>query len=457
MAGIGFEIRKILEKDTFLSVLEAYGFAGLISSGPWILSIFAVMIIGVFSLGMVLPTESIVQFLVSVTYLMAASLTFTGLLQLMFTRFVADRLYEGGGAIVLPNLMGALVVTSLASGLVALVLLPLFVGLGSIYVLVLYLNFVVLCNLWIVLIFLSSMKAYQQILLLFFLGYSVAVIASLLLTPYGKAGLLGGVLLGHGVLLFSFLYLIVREYPGERLIAFDFLDRKKVFISLAFTGLFFNAGVWIDKVIFWYHPDTSQAVLGPLRASIIYDFPIFLAYLSIIPGMAVFLVRMETDFAEQYELFYDSVRDGDTLQHIEYRKNQMVDTARQGIYEIFKVQGITVVLLLLWGESILRWFGISTLYAPLLYIDIVGVGMQVLFLSILNVLFYLDARKQALWLCGLFMVANGVLSYASIALGAAFFGYGFALSMTLVSILGMYLLSNLMDKLEYRTFMLQGA
>jgi len=112
--------------------------------------------------------------------------------------------------------------------------------------------------------------------------------------------------------------------------------------------------------------------------------------------MAVFLVRMETDFAEQYDLFYNSVREGDTLQNIQYRKSQMIYTARQGIYEIFKVQGITVVLLLLWGKDILNAFGISSLYAPLLYIDIVGVGMQVLFLSILNVLFYLDDRKTSL-------------------------------------------------------------
>ena len=39
MAGIGFEIRKILKKNTLLSVFEAYSYAGLIGSGPWLLSI----------------------------------------------------------------------------------------------------------------------------------------------------------------------------------------------------------------------------------------------------------------------------------------------------------------------------------------------------------------------------------------------------------------------------------
>ena len=34
MAGIGFELRKILSKDSYTSTMRAYLYAGLISSGP---------------------------------------------------------------------------------------------------------------------------------------------------------------------------------------------------------------------------------------------------------------------------------------------------------------------------------------------------------------------------------------------------------------------------------------
>jgi uncharacterized membrane protein len=459
MAGIGFEIRKILERDTFLSLLEAYGFAGLISSGPWVLSILGVMIIGILSYNMVAPQTLIVQFLVSVTYLMAFSLIITGTLQLMFTRFIADRLFEFKKSIILPNMLGALMLTTLVSGLFGFAILMLFFSQPLFYRLLMLANFVALCNLWIVVIFLSSMKTYLLIVGLFFVGYAIAVISALTLSSmgYGLDGLLLGVLCGHSFLLFSFLFVIIREYPGERLVAFDFMKRGQVFVSLAFTGLFFNLGVWADKLVFWFYPDTSQLVIGPLRASLIYDLPIFLAYLSIIPGMAVFLVRMEADFAEQYDLFYTAIREGDTLQRIFYRKDRMIYTARQGIYEIFKVQGITVVLLLLWGKDILELIGISTLYVRLFYIDVVGVSVQVLLLSIMNVLFYLDGRKIALFLSGLFLILNTGLSALSIHLGASFFGYGFTIAMALTSIIGLALLSRKMDRLEYETFMLQGS
>ena len=73
--------------------------------------------------------------------------------------------------------------------------------------------------------------------------------------------------------------------------------------------------------------------------------------------MAVFLVRLETDFVEYYEKFYDAVRKGGTLQHIENMRNEMVYSARQGILEIIKIQSITVLIVFVAGPSLLRMLG----------------------------------------------------------------------------------------------------
>ena len=260
---------------------------------------------------------------------------------------------------------------------------------------------------------------------------------------------------GEALLFFSFLFMIIRRYPGEKLISFDFLSNKKVYYSLFFCGLFYNIGVWADKIIFWYSPSTSIQIIGTLRASPIYDLPIFLAYLSIIPGMAVFLVKMETDFVEEYDRFYTAIREGSSLEEIYYLKDNMIQTARAGLYDIFKIQGITVACLLLWGEQILPFIGIDPNYKTLLFIDVVGVGVQVIFLSILNILFYLDKRSTVLFLAGLFLVINVVLTLLSIAFGPQFYGYGFALSTIVTSVVGLFWLSKQFEDLEYETFMLQ--
>ncbi|MGM0767953.1 MAG: exopolysaccharide Pel transporter PelG [Pseudomonadota bacterium] len=457
MAGIGFELRRILKRDSFLNLLEAYGLAGIISSGPWVLSVLGVMLIGIISLSVAVSGTEVVQFLVSVTYLMAISLTLSGLFQHVFTRWVADRLYSNHQALILPNLMGLIWVSTLLSmalGVVAMIwLMP---GTSVMYRLLMLANFVVLCNLWPVTIFLSSMKSYRRIVVVFTLGYATAVVGSLILADYGLEGLLTGLLFGHSLLFFSFFYTIIRQYPGDSFIRFDFTQRKQIFPALILTGLLFNAAVWADKVIFWFHPDTSQPIIGMLRASVIYDLPIFLAYLSIIPGMAVFLVRMETDFSEAYDRFYNAVREGDTLARINHFRDQMVIVARNGIYEIFKVQGLTVILLFLWAEEILTAIGISTLYLPLFYIDLVAVSIQLLLLAIQNVLFYLDARGINVTLCTLFFASNIVLTLITIEMGASFYGYGFAGATLISALTGLWLLSRKFDQLEYETFMLQG-
>lgn len=123
MAGIGFELRKILSRDSYTATLHAYVYAGLISSGPWVLSILSVMLVGVISLGLVVPEVLIRQFLITVTYLMATSLILTGGLQLFFTRFVSDRLFERKYEQILPNLVGVLLLVTLGSGALGILLL----------------------------------------------------------------------------------------------------------------------------------------------------------------------------------------------------------------------------------------------------------------------------------------------------------------------------------------------
>jgi uncharacterized membrane protein len=454
MAGIGFELRKILARDSYSSTLRAYVYAGLLSAGPWVLSIISVMLIGILSIGIVFPELLVRQFLVTTTYLFACSLIATGGLQVFFTRFVSDRLFEKKPHVILPNLLGIMLIATVVAGLLAFVLLWWLFDEPFLYRLLVLTNFVTLCNLWLVIIFLSGMKQYNRILLTMLGGYSLMVVSSFFLRPWGLNGLLFALLIGHGTLLFVFLFDILREYRADKLIAFDFLQRKQVFLSLLVTGICYNMGIWADKFIFWFNPMTSEQVIGPLRASMLYDLPIFLAYLSIIPGMAVFLVRIETDFAEWYERLFDAVRDGQTLQHIAQLKSEMTIAIRQGLQEICKVQGITVVLLFLFAPPLLSWLGISHFYLPLFYIDLIGVSLQMLLMALLNVFFYLDKRAIVLELSVLFVVLNIALTLLSQYLGPSFYGYGFTIALACCVLLGMMRLNKALDDLEYNTFML---
>jgi len=456
MAGIGFELRKLLAKDSLSGIFQAYLYASVIGSGPWVLSIIGILVIGLVSSAVNAQGLLVTQFQVSVTYLIAASLILTGFVQLSFTRFIADRLYQKQEAIVLPNFNGVVLVVTAASGTLGLIAaFALFDGLNIVYRMLMLTGFVMLSNIWVATIFLSGLKQYQQIVLLYALGYGVTVVSALTLRPLGLEGLLLGFVLGHGVMLLGMVLLVVRAYPAERFIAFDYAKPGAMYASLMFVGFLYNLGVWLDKIIFWYAPSTGQAVIGPLNASVIYDLPVFLAYLSILPGMAVFLVRMETDFVEYYQQFYDAVRSGSTLGRLEDLRNEMVYTIRRGLFEIIKVQTIATLAIFVAGPAMLRALGIPELYLPLLYIDVVAAGLQVVLLGLMNVFFYLDKRRVVLGLTLLFAMLNGLFTWATLNLGAAWYGYGFAAAVFVTVFIAFQVLDRRLERLEYETFMLQ--
>lgn len=456
MAGIGFELRKLLKKDTLFGLLEAYTYAGIIGSGPWVLSIIGILIIGLLSTAVVVPAYLVTQFQTSVTYLIASSLIFTGCAQLAFTRFVSDRLFEKRNDLILGNLngllMGTVVVASLLGTLAIFVALP---GESVAYRILMLAGFVLMCCIWIITIFLSGLKRYKAIVLTFAAGYATTVGLALLLRPFGLEGLMAGFVIGHCLLFGGMWWLVVSYFPQVQLIRFEFARREWLYGSLIVIGLLYNLGVWADKIMFWFFPGTSAPIIGHLRASVIYDLPVFLAYLSIIPGMAVFMVRIETDFVEYYDKFYDAVRSGGSLEYIQDMRDEMVYAIRQGLSEIAKIQTLAILVTFVAGPAILSALNISELYLPLLHIQVIGAGLQVVLLSVLNVFFYLDQRRIILILCAEFLSLNILLTALSLWLGAAFYGYGFTLSVLTTLLTALLLLDKKLARLEFETFMLQ--
>jgi polysaccharide biosynthesis protein PelG len=454
MAGIGFEIRNILRKDSFWGFFRAYSYAGLIGSGPWILSFAGILLIHFWGRRLGISTHLITQFQTAVTYVIAGSLVFSSVLTLAFTRYASDRIYEKQTQRIIPAFFGALTLLIAAGGLVGGSLAFFcFPNQSLLFRIVLAMSFVTLNGIWLSCSLLSGLKHYLSQVLLFGLGYALVVIASLYLRDFGLEGLLGGFLLGHFVMLIGMLRLILRHFPLVPELSFDFLRQRHWYFTLTLGALAYQLGIWIDKVYFWYTPGLGQTILGPLRSSLIYDIPVFLSYIATLPGMAVFLMRMETDFAEKHRHFYQAIQGGATLAEIGEAKDEMMETIRQGLLEIAKIQVLAVLVAMIWGPTLLRELGISPLYQHLLFIDVVAAGLQVVFLGLCNVLFYLDKRKAVLGLSVLLLVLNFGFTMLSVQLGADFYGYGFATALLVAVMCGLMKLDHDLHHLEFRTFM----
>lgn len=455
MAGVGFSLKTLRSDESYSGLIRLYGAAGIISSGPWLLSILTLLFIGLIGQRLVPEPVALSRFQVSVTWLFAASLLWTGPMQLMFTRFSADREYSDEHAETLPNLYGALAVIGLSSAALGALGASQFHGTTLLFKLVLTSAFVVLSQVWLAVIVLTGLRAHLQVFACFALGYGITFLACMMLARFAETGLLAGFVAGQSALLFSALWVLSRKMPSQSEVAFRVFTRRSLFLELGVVGFLYNFGIWIDKLIFWWTPGTGHIVYGPLRASEVYDLPIFLAYLTIVPGMAVFLVRVETDFAECHHAYYAAVRNGAPLLRIEALRDEMTDAARRAVLDIVKVQGVTLLACTIVGPWLLALCGLSELHLPLFYIDAAGVALQVILLAVTSMFFYLDRRRAVSVLAGLLVVSNAGLTVLTQWLGPEFYGYGFAIAMAITSIAGLIALSRAFSQLVRDTFMRQ--
>ena len=455
MAGIGFTLKHMLHKGTISGVAESYLYAGVIGSGPWLLSVVAIFTTLLLASGSAIGHGAVDDFQVSVTYLMVSSLLFTSFLQLMFTRFIADCLYAKDEEAVCPNLLGAIlltIVTATAAGFVAWAAWP---STPRSYALLMITSFATLSAIWIVAIFASAIKAHRTILFAFALGYGLTVILGWLLQPFGSNGLLTAFLAGQASLLFLLLHGVLRQYKSETLVRFTFLQRDRIYPSLILTGFLYTFGTWCDKFVFWADALTGVDILGPLRASPLYDIPVFIGSLSMLPGMAAFLLTVETNFAAKCTAFFDTVSEGGTLADVRRAKANMIGAMRSAFMSIGKVQSVTVMVLLILHADLLSAIGISPMYRGPVMICIIASSLQVLFIAALSILFYLDARRSVLGLCALFALCNLGASWLTLSMGPAFFGYGLFGAVLVSLTAAVVVVVGLIEEVDYHTFMLQ--
>ncbi|WP_028950953.1 exopolysaccharide Pel transporter PelG [Sulfurihydrogenibium subterraneum] len=454
MAGISFELRKVLRERTLGSIAKAFGYSTFLSAGPYLISITTLILSYYLLSPFVSDKRVIIQFQVIITYLVAFSLILTGFSQLMITRFIADRIFEKKYNLVLPNLLGNMILNMAIGFIISLLFgLIFFKEQGSLFIILYSFNYTIFCGLWIVNVVLSSLKSYKFIVLSFALGYLTFLVLSLLFVKFGLNGLLLSFFLGQSLLFYMLIGYMIKNHDSDSILRFDFFDKDKIYISLIFSGFFYNIGVWVDKFVFWFTPFTSVEILGPIRSSLVYDIPMFLAYISIAPGMAIFFLKLEMEFAEYYDRYYKAVREGATLPKIYEYGDEMILSARNVVLDTMRIQGIAFVIFLLFDEFLLKLFNISLLYIPLLHILMLGTYLQLIFMSILAILNYFDRRIEAMVSSLIFAITNFIFSLITIYLGPYYYGYGFIFSLLVSNVVAIILLRRFLDEVHYRTFM----
>jgi uncharacterized membrane protein len=450
MAGIGFELRRMLdERKGFVAKVRAYSCAALIASGPWLMTILTLTLLNVAGpyLG---GTEGYSLFRGLVTYGFAFSLILQGVVQMAVTRWVADLLYGKRYEEVLPAFAACLAVTGAVHAVIGTGFCV-WAGFAARLSLLVVSLFTIIGMTWIALVWLSLVRQYDDVLRAYVYGTLVAMVGVLLVfLSQGTEPILAAYTAGQAFTLVLLLRTILRgmETGGTRTFA---VFRSLVsFPVLAGVGFAYNAAIWVDKMIFWFADGTGPHRL--VRYHPLYDTCSFLAYLTVVPALAVNLVHLETSFYERYRAYYGAILAGSPLAVVERNRQRMFESLHEGIVRLLRLQAALTAAVIIFAPQILQLLEMPETAVRVFRLTTLGAGFHVLLLICILLQMYFDLRAHALATSVAFLLLNGALAWWSVNRGVETYGVGYAVASFLSLLFGFGLLQRSLERLDYHTF-----
>ncbi len=455
MAGIAFRLQKLLQGDSYTDLIRAYLYSSIISTGPMLVIIFVLALLRT-TLSTHVSIDETNLFFTLIVYVYAFSMIGISPFFYIITRYIADKYYlrqiSDFSPCYFSSLFASFVIQSIFSILfLRSVELP-FGLLVSIHLLYLSIS-----GVWLAMIFLSAAQNYQWIVIAYFTGSFI----SAFLCPYwgvriGLAGYIYGYSIGQFLIFAILSFRIVAEFGSPKSLDMNFFLYFKKYPYLALVGLFYYLGIWVDKFTFWYS-DQGETVKGVFHSFPDYDVPLFLAFLTIVPSMAFFIIQMETSFYKKFTLFYKGIQKRDSLQKLTLLQTEIIETLTKNFKQFVVFQGIISGLIILSIYQIGDIFHLQTNQMGIFRIAILGAFMQMGFIMILNIIFYFDFQKEAFYLCFGYFLANFSFSFLSLKIGYAAYGYGFMLANLFILIPGFFILDKRLKNLIFWTFTRQAV
>jgi uncharacterized membrane protein len=154
------------------------------------------------------------------------------------------------------------------------------------------------------------------------------------------------------------------------------------------AGGLFQVGQWLDKMMYWFlqNPDISGIRLYPA-----YDTAVYLANLSLIPGLVFFVIVSETRFYSVLNRFLVSIIKA-PYAAIQRKKVTLLRSLDQNLRDQGAFQAMVTVILILISDQIGALFQLDPLVLRLAFLT---AYLLLFFLTIMNFMYYFEYYKMA--------------------------------------------------------------
>jgi uncharacterized membrane protein len=415
MAGIGFQLRKIIGSGGLGSVVGALVAGVFIVAGPWLISVLSMAILQVFFVRF--SMQRIDAFQAGVVYSYAFSLGLFSGVHHHFTRITSDLVWDdrqGEASSWMLRFAALVLIASAAVSIPVVVLIPVDIGPhGWLYRVSLALLFCTINVMWILMLFVSLLKDYRIILGVFTLGMTCSIVGAVLLgRSFGPGGSLAGYTLGIVAITLLLLAFSLRKYsPAHPRDGWALLfSTAKKYWALILSGFFFYSGQWLDKWYFW--AVRGETVPGlPFRLFGTYDYSVYIAGLSVIPGLVYFIIIAETQLYTDLRHFLFTLNHS-TWTKIQDAKQRIIQSVSTELRDQSLLQG-ACSLALLFILLLARPEGLS---GPILYCALGAAFFQFTLLTLIVLLYYMELYSQALASTSLYALMNGVVGSVAYSL-----------------------------------------
>jgi len=427
--------------------LLAMAYSVLVSSGPWIVTTL--------TLGFVISILKITDttFTAAIVYSFVFSIILSGLFSMYQSRRISDLIFSKQYKKILPETLGII----LFGSFIVFVSITIFFSLNT-HELTFMASFTYLTLnlfiLWIVSIASLATNSINWYILSYLSMAILSILFSILIgSKENPNGYIFGYALGVNISLILHFLIIVKKFgSGLNSVSFEWFKELKNYWQNIFIGFFYYLALWIDDFIVWFSKDYGEELIKGFKFSYIYDRPMFIAYLTIIPTATMFILLLETKFYEKYKIFYHSLSKGTTLNNIVEIKNQMIFQLKSNMKIIISTQVIITSILMILNELGFLPF-VSSVFKPILRLGLFGAMMNSFYLMIMLLILYFDFKNLALTLNMVIFSINLFLSITFLKFFGFFsLGASYLIAFTIGTFVGYKLLISKLNeiiKIEY--------
>lgn len=453
MAGIGFSLKRLFGKKGILNLCKAYGYAGIVTTGPMLLGV--ALLVGISFIAQIGGVAAHDRELLNcmLTYSLLVSLFVTSWFNMVVTRYVSDMLYEDRPEKVMPSFFGAVSIELVLCVLLYGTFLLLTEATAAQKLLCLWFA-LVLVVVWTEMIYLTALQDYKSIILNFTICLMFGFLLALVLVLFGLAtleSLLLSMIISYGLLALTQLRLMLNYFPKSEGSHFSFLRWLDRYRSLSVSGGMVHIGLFSHLVIMYFGPLRVQ-VQGLFYGAPEHDVPALIAFFSLLITTVNFVTSVEVNFFPKYSNYYGLFNDRGAIRDIELAEKEMLDVMRRELIYLGCKQLFAAVLFVVIGTTLLPTLfpGISSISLSIFRFLCVGYGVYAIANAIMLLQLYFADYTGALWGTVSFAVVSTGMTIMQITRGSPeYYGIGFFAGTICFFMIALFRLSWYTQRLPY--------